>query len=94
MIDFRVRLTPEASGLFSRSHPEIKRLIKARIKELGQNAYYGDDLQEELSGFKSFKFKRYRIIYKINEEEGVVKIYIGRRTDVYEQCRLLLNRLA
>jgi len=94
MMDFRVRLTPEASGLFSRFHPEIKRLIKARIKELRRNPYSGDDLQEELSAFKSFKFKRYRTIYKINEEGGIEIYYIGHRTDVYEQFRLLLNRLA
>jgi mRNA-degrading endonuclease RelE of RelBE toxin-antitoxin system len=56
--------------------------------------HLGHDLQEELSGFKSYKSKRYRILYKINDDEQILEIYyIGHRQDVYEQFRRLLNRL-
>ncbi|MFC1829075.1 type II toxin-antitoxin system RelE/ParE family toxin [Thermodesulfobacteriota bacterium] len=94
MKDFKIRFTPEAAGLFSRLHPENKKHIRSALDELIQSPYSGQDLQEELYGFKSYRSKRYRILYKVNEEENFVEIYyIGHRKDVYEQFRRLLNRL-
>jgi mRNA interferase RelE/StbE len=94
MIRYKIRFTPEAAGLFSKLHPENKMLIKAAIQQLRQAPYLGHDLQEELSGFKSYRTKRYRILYKINEEEQAIEVYyIGHRKDVYEQFRRLLNQI-
>ncbi len=91
---WKIKFTPEAARLSSKFHPENRKLIKAALKELQQNPNLGDDLQEELSGFKSHKIKRYRILYSINEERNATQIYyIGHRKDVYEQFRLLLNKL-
>ena len=95
MIRYKVRITPEAAGLFSKLHPDNKMLIKAALQQLLRTPYSGHDLQEELSGFKSFRTKRYRILYKVNEEEQTFEVYyIGHRKDVYEQFRRLLNHLA
>jgi len=92
MRNLRIRFTPEATGLLSKIYPENKKLIKAAIKELRQDPHSGNDLEEELSGFKSYKIKRYRILYKMNEEENVIEVYyIGHRRDVYEQFRRLIN---
>jgi mRNA interferase RelE/StbE len=94
MRNVRIRFTPEAARLLSKIHPENKKLIKAAIKELRQDPHSGDDLEEELFGFKSYKIKRYRILHKINEEENVIEVYyIGHRRDVYEQFRRLLDKL-
>lgn len=94
MEKFRIRFTPEAARLLSRFHPENKKLIKAALDELRKNPFTGNDLQEELSGFKSYKTKRYRILYAISEEENVIQIYyIGHRKDVYDQFRVLLTEL-
>jgi mRNA interferase RelE/StbE len=94
MKDYKIRFTPEAARLLSKLHPESKRLIKAALQELRQSPYSGDELQQELSGFKSYKTKRYRILYDVNEEEKVLQIYyIGHRRDVYEQFRVLLTEL-
>ncbi|MFC1533097.1 type II toxin-antitoxin system RelE/ParE family toxin [Thermodesulfobacteriota bacterium] len=89
-----VKFTPEAARLLSKLHPENKKSIKTGLKVLLQKPNLGDDLQEELSGFKSYKLKRYRIIYKHIEEKNVIHIYyIGHRRDVYEQFQILLNKL-
>jgi mRNA-degrading endonuclease RelE of RelBE toxin-antitoxin system len=94
MKKFKMRFTPEASRLISKLHPENKKLIKQALNDLRQNPYTGNDLQEELYGFKSFKFKRYRILYNIDEKNNFIQIfYIGHRRDVYEQFRLMLNEL-
>ena len=94
MIDFKIRFTPEAARLFSKLHPENKKLIKLALYELSQALYSGHDLQEELSGFKSYRSKKYRILYRVNKDEYIIEIYyIGHRKDVYEQFRRLLNQL-
>ena len=94
MKSLRIRLTPEAARLLSKLHPESKKLIKSALLELRQAPYSGNDLQEELSGFKSYRSKRYRILYRVNEEEQVIEVYyIGHRKDIYEQFKRLLNQL-
>ena len=94
MIRYKIRFTPEAAGLFSKLHPENKILIKAALQKLRQAPYLGHNLQEELSGFKSYRTKRYRILYQANEEEQAIEVYyIGHRKDVYEQFRRLLNQI-
>ena len=92
MKNIRLKFTLEVARLLAILHPEAKKLIKASLEELRQNSYLGDDLQQELSGFKSYKIKRYRVLYDINEEEEVIQVYyVGHRRDVYEQFRDLLN---
>ena len=94
MRGLRVRFTPEAAKVVSTFHPENKKLIKAAIKELRENPNVGKNLQEELSGFQSFQSRKYRILYRLNDEEHTLEIlYVGHRRDVYEQFRLLLNNL-
>ncbi|MBN1626091.1 MAG: type II toxin-antitoxin system RelE/ParE family toxin, partial [Deltaproteobacteria bacterium] len=81
-----IKFTPEAARLFALLPPENKKMIKEGIKVLAQAPDSGGDLQEELSGFKSYKLKRYRIIYKFLEEDNTIRIYyVGHRRDVYEQ---------
>ena len=94
MKKFGMRYTPETSRLLSKLHPENKKLIRSALDDLQKNHYAGNDLQEELYGFKSFKLKRYRVLYNIDEEDNIIRIFhIGRRKDVYEQFRRLLNEL-
>ena len=94
MKNLRLQFTPEAARLLAKLHPEAKKLIKSGLDELRQNPYLGDDLQEELSGFKSYKIKRYRVLYAVDEEKEVIRVYyVGERRDVYEQFRDLLSDL-
>ncbi len=89
-----MRFTPESSRILSKLHPENKKQIKQTLIELRQNPHAGKELQEELAGFKSLRFKQYRIIYNIDEERKSIQIFhIGQRKDVYEQFRRLLIEL-
>jgi len=91
---YSIRFTPEAARLLSTLHPDNKKLIKATLHELKKNPYLGDELQEELFSFRSLKPKRYRIIYNVDDEKKIIKIfYIGHRRDVYEKFRLLLYKM-
>jgi mRNA interferase RelE/StbE len=89
-----IKFTPEAAGLLSKLPPENKKMIKTGLKALSQSPDSGSDLQEKLSGFKSYKLKRFRIIYKLSEDNIILIYYIGHRRDVYEQFQTLLKRLS
>ncbi len=94
MKKLKIKFTLEAARLLTKFHTESKKLIKTALNELSQNPFLGDNLQEEVSGFKSYKSKRYRILYNLNEDENVIQVYyIGHRRDIYDQFRLLLNKL-
>lgn len=94
MTEYRVRFTPEASLSISRLHPDNKRIIRDALDDLRHEPYAGDDLQDELAEFKSFKPKRFRIIYTIDDDNRTVHVfYVGHRRDVYDQFRLLLTKL-
>ena len=94
MKDLRIRFTPEAARFIAKLHPESRKIVRQALDQIRRNPYLGHDLQEELSGFKSVKSKRYRIIYKVDELSSSIEVYlVGHRRDVYEQFRVLLKRL-
>ena len=92
MNDFSLRFTPTAMALFTKLHPEIKKLIKRALKGIVTSPYSGNELQAELSGYHSFRIKRYRIIYRVNEMENYIDvIHVGHRREIYEQLRSMLQ---
>ena len=75
-------------------HPYLKPIIKAKIEYISANPYMGKLLEKELSGYLSFRAKRYRIIYKVKEDTKTIEIhYIGHRRDIYETFGDQLRKL-
>jgi mRNA-degrading endonuclease RelE of RelBE toxin-antitoxin system len=65
--------------------PTVKPLVKAKLEQIAATPFLGKFLEKDLSGYLSFRAKRYRIIYKIREKERVIEIYhVGHRRDIYE----------
>ncbi|MDY6839520.1 MAG: type II toxin-antitoxin system RelE/ParE family toxin [Thermodesulfobacteriota bacterium] len=66
-------------------HPEIKPLVKSRVQKLKENPFAGHSLERELSGYRSLRAKRFRVIYKVREQDQVVEIHhVGHRKDIYQ----------
>jgi mRNA interferase RelE/StbE len=90
---FLARYTPECVRLVSKLPPEIKRLVRSTIDTLLDNPKIGTELTGELDAYYSYRVRRYRIIYRVNEDESCIDIYhVGHRRDVYETLRSLLSR--
>jgi mRNA interferase RelE/StbE len=87
------RYTPECSRLISKLPPEIKRLVRSTIDALLTKRDMGMELTGELEGYRSYRVRRYRIIYRVNEDDSCLEVYhVGHRRDVYETLRSLLLR--
>lgn len=66
-------------------HPDIKSVIRSRLDKLKKDPFAGKKLERELSGYCSLSAKRFRIIYRINDENDAIEIhYVGHRRDIYE----------
>jgi mRNA-degrading endonuclease RelE of RelBE toxin-antitoxin system len=75
-------------------HPYLKPIIKSKIESISANPHTGKLLEKELSGYLSFRAKRYRIIYKVKEDTKTIEIhYIGHRRDIYETFGDQLRKL-
>lgn len=77
-------------------HPDLKRIVRSRLDRLRPAPFAGKRLERELAGYRSLRARRFRIIYRIDEENGILEIhYVGHRKDVYELlagCRWNGNR--
>jgi mRNA interferase RelE/StbE len=58
------RYTPEAARLIKHLPPELKRLVRAAIDKLRTDSQYGHELVGDLTGYRSYRVRRYRVIYR------------------------------
>jgi len=66
-------------------HPQIKPVVKLKIEKLQENPFFGKWLEKELSGYLSMRARRFRVIYKIRDDDQTIEIhYIGHRKNIYE----------
>ena len=91
---FRLTYSANSSKQIKKLHPHLKPIVKARIEQISSDPYIGKLLERELSGYLSFRAKRYRIIYKVQEATKTIEIhYIGHRKDIYETFGDQLRKL-
>jgi mRNA interferase RelE/StbE len=89
---YSARYTPECARLVAKLPPDIKRLVRSTIDSLLLKPTAGTELVGELDGYRSYRVRRYRIIYRVNEEASCVEVYhVGHRRDVYETLRSILS---
>jgi mRNA interferase RelE/StbE len=90
---YQVKITSFVNEVGEKFSPEIKKTAKAALQELAQSPDLGKELQGELSGLRSHRFMRYRIIYKVDTKEKNIVIWaIGHRRDIYENLGNLLAK--
>jgi mRNA interferase RelE/StbE len=66
-------------------HPDIKSIIRDRLKTIVKKPYIGKRLERDLSGYISFRARKFRIIYKARVENQIIEVhYVGHRKDIYE----------
>ena len=88
---YRARYTPEAAGRIRKLHPEIKRDVREGTRVLLASPLAGHSLQFDLSGYRSYRIRTYRIVYQVNPDEGTPDVvFVGPRRTVYEELRALL----
>jgi mRNA-degrading endonuclease RelE of RelBE toxin-antitoxin system len=71
----------------------LKPLIQRAIEFLAQEPHTGKRLERDLAGHLSLQAKRYRVIYRVDENARTVEIYyVGHRRDIYEVLANAIQR--
>ncbi len=90
---YQIKITSSVNEIGRKFSPKIKKAAQAALKELAESPNLGKELQEELSGFRSYRFMRYRIIYKVDVSKKIIIIWaMGHRRDIYENFSDILLR--
>lgn len=81
---WRVAFAPAAAAQVRVAPPDLKRSIKAALRLLSDNPRTGKALVRELAGLYSYRVRRYRIIYALDDKQRrLLVIAVGHRADIY-----------
>ncbi len=87
----RLRVPPEVAALLRGLHPELKRRIRAGFDRILHESGTGKALRGELTGLRSLRIGRIRIVYR--ERPAVIEIVaVGPRDRIYDETLRLVRR--
>ena len=90
---YRLKVTHETADLIRSLHPVIKSVIRSALEAFLAEPHIGKSLRDELKGLRSYRVKRYRIIYRILPAKRQLEIVaIGPRKNIYEETFRLIQK--
>lgn len=90
---YRLRVPDEVAALLRNLHPLIKSQIKVSLQAIVADPKCGKALKDELQGLRSYRVKRYRVIYRIVPGKKYLEIIaIGPRRNIYEETFKIISR--
>ena len=88
----KLRVPGEVAALIRSMHPHPKKKVRAAFEILLRDPQAGKALKEELSGLRSFRTGKYRVIYRISDREKLDIVAVGPRERIYEDTYLLIRK--
>ncbi len=89
---YRLRVADHAALVLRTLHPNIKRKIKAALHAIIADPFTGKALGDELSGLRSYRVSRFRIVYRLAQDKVLEIIAIGPRERIYEETFRLISK--
>jgi len=86
-----IRTTEEISTYFRSLHPALNKRSHNALDQIRKQPGEGKPLQRELSGYRSFRIGKFRIIYRVTMKEIEV-VAVGPRRTVYEETTKLMEK--
>ena len=94
MAAFRPDIPPHVAEIIRHLAPDLKRSVKHAVRALCSDPFSGDALLRELEGLRKFRVRRFRIIYKVDRDQRVLRIFaVGHRREVYEALAAQLRKV-
>ena len=89
---YRLRVADHAATVLRTLHPNIKRKIKSALHAITADPFTGKALGDELSGLRSCRVSRFRIVYRLAQNRDVEIVAIGPRERIYEETFRLISK--
>ena len=88
---YKLKISNEILELIRHLHPDIRQKVRAALVNIVRNPSCGKSLRGELTGMKSFRINKLRIIYRLTED--VIEIItVGPRRSIYEETLRLIKK--
>jgi mRNA interferase RelE/StbE len=88
----KLRVPDEIVSLIRGMHPLLIKRVQAALNEISHDPYCGKALKEKLSGLRSYRIKRFRIIYKISTKKQISIVALGPRKYIYEETFRIIRK--
>ena len=89
---YKLRVPDEIASLIKGMHPLLKKRVRAALEKILNDPYCGKTIKEELAGLRSFRIKRFRIIYKISPKREISIVALGPRKYIYEETFRIIKK--
>ncbi len=87
---YRVEMARAVRDLVRHLPPELKRKVKEVLKSIAADPHRAKELRDELTGLRSYRVARARLIYRI-EGSRIEIVAFGPRADIYERAAAELS---
>ena len=82
----RLVVWPVVAVTIRKLPPDLKRAVREAIRAIAADPLCGEPLQRELVGYRKYRVRRFRIVYRVNRPRGTARIVaVGPRTTIYEE---------
>ena len=89
---YNFRLPDDLADSVRHMHPHLKKKIRAALNMIATEPDSGKALRWELSGLRSFRAGRLRIVYQVTDQTEIELIAIGPRAHIYEETLRLISK--
>ena len=88
----KLRVPDAVVALIRGCHPQLKRKIRAGLRHIVTEPEAGKSLKDDLEGLKSYRIRRFRIIYRISSKQTIDIVAIGPRKAIYEETYRIIKK--
>jgi len=83
---WKVLLAPTAAAAVRGLPPDVKRSVRAALDAVAKDPSMGKELLRELKGLRSYRVRRYRVVYAVVPAKRVIQVVaVGHRVSIYEE---------
>jgi mRNA interferase RelE/StbE len=86
-----LHISAEEKKYLAHLPPNLKRKIRMAVDDIRDHPKKGKDLIEKLSGLKSYRVGRFRIVYRVSAN-AIHIIAVGPREVVYQKAALQMGK--
>ena len=88
----KLRVPDEIVSLIRGMHPLLKKRVQAALNEISHYPHCGKALKEKLPGLRSYRIKRFRIVYKVFTKKQISIVALGPRKYIYEETFRIIRK--
>jgi mRNA interferase RelE/StbE len=88
----KLRVPDHIVSLIRKSHPDIRKKIRAGLEYIQKDPQTGKSLKADLEGLKSYRVGKFRIIYRISTKNIIEIVAMGPRAAIYEETYRIIKK--